>query len=241
MEEMTKRFLNWASILEECTRVQVQMTSEMPFIFPHVALMPDAHPMDDVRHEEQPRDTHQAKRTQEALARDGGSSIVSARDRTRVSGLQASQVVSLGKQFHSDREARVPHTMRRVHRQDRQRPTKGPQTSGHDSSIRPEVHTKTAVSGVFGWLLCTLRIRQMQQGAHVSPPGCRTKDLHGQPDAGQILAGSSGRTGPMRPSLLQLPHGGALRARPCTASDTRRAAARELPDSLVSSWRFGTR
>jgi len=44
MEEMTKRFLNWASILEESTRVQVQMTSEMPFIFPHVALMPDAHP-----------------------------------------------------------------------------------------------------------------------------------------------------------------------------------------------------
>jgi tRNA-splicing ligase RtcB (3'-phosphate/5'-hydroxy nucleic acid ligase) len=43
MEEMTKRFLNWASILEESTRVQVQMTSEMPFIFPHVALMPDAH------------------------------------------------------------------------------------------------------------------------------------------------------------------------------------------------------
>jgi tRNA-splicing ligase RtcB len=43
MEEMTKRFLNWASILEDSTRVQVQMTSEMPFIFPHVALMPDAH------------------------------------------------------------------------------------------------------------------------------------------------------------------------------------------------------
>lgn len=43
MEEITKRFLNWASILEESTRAQVQMTSEMPFIFPHVALMPDAH------------------------------------------------------------------------------------------------------------------------------------------------------------------------------------------------------
>lgn len=43
MEQITKRFLNWASILEESTRVQVQMTSEMPFIFPHVALMPDAH------------------------------------------------------------------------------------------------------------------------------------------------------------------------------------------------------
>jgi len=43
MEEITKRFLNWASILQESTRAQVQMTSEMPFIFPHVALMPDAH------------------------------------------------------------------------------------------------------------------------------------------------------------------------------------------------------
>ena len=43
MEEITKRFLNWASILEASTRAQVQMTSEMPFIFPHVALMPDAH------------------------------------------------------------------------------------------------------------------------------------------------------------------------------------------------------
>jgi len=43
MEEISKRFLNWASILEESTRMQVQMTSEMPFIFPHVALMSDAH------------------------------------------------------------------------------------------------------------------------------------------------------------------------------------------------------
>jgi tRNA-splicing ligase RtcB (3'-phosphate/5'-hydroxy nucleic acid ligase) len=43
MEEMTKRFLNWASILEESTRAQVRRTGEMPFIFPHVGLMPDAH------------------------------------------------------------------------------------------------------------------------------------------------------------------------------------------------------
>jgi tRNA-splicing ligase RtcB len=35
--------MNWASILEDNTREQVQMTSEMPFIYPHVALMPDAH------------------------------------------------------------------------------------------------------------------------------------------------------------------------------------------------------
>jgi tRNA-splicing ligase RtcB len=43
MEQVTKRFMNWASILEDTTRAQVQMTSEMPFIYPHVALMPDAH------------------------------------------------------------------------------------------------------------------------------------------------------------------------------------------------------
>lgn len=43
MEQITKRFMNWASILEDNTRAQVQMTSEMPFIHPHVALMPDAH------------------------------------------------------------------------------------------------------------------------------------------------------------------------------------------------------
>lgn len=43
MEQITKRFMNWASILEDNTREQVEMTSQMPFIYPHVALMPDAH------------------------------------------------------------------------------------------------------------------------------------------------------------------------------------------------------
>ena len=43
MEQITKRFMSWASILEDATREQVQMTSEMPFIYPHIALMPDAH------------------------------------------------------------------------------------------------------------------------------------------------------------------------------------------------------
>ena len=43
MEQISKRFMNWASILEDNTRDQVAMTSEMPFIHPHVALMPDAH------------------------------------------------------------------------------------------------------------------------------------------------------------------------------------------------------
>jgi len=43
MEKISKRFLNWASILEDNTRAQVEMTSKMPFIYPHIALMPDAH------------------------------------------------------------------------------------------------------------------------------------------------------------------------------------------------------
>lgn len=43
MEQISKRFMNWASILEDNTRAQVEMTSKMPFIHPHIALMPDAH------------------------------------------------------------------------------------------------------------------------------------------------------------------------------------------------------
>lgn len=43
MQQISKRFMNWASILEDATRDQVAMTSEMPFIHPHIALMPDAH------------------------------------------------------------------------------------------------------------------------------------------------------------------------------------------------------
>ena len=43
MEQISKRFMNWASILEDTTREQVEITSKMPFIYPHVALMPDAH------------------------------------------------------------------------------------------------------------------------------------------------------------------------------------------------------
>nr|WP_232531625.1 RtcB family protein [Microlunatus antarcticus] len=34
---------NWASILEPSTREQAERTALMPFVFPHVALMPDAH------------------------------------------------------------------------------------------------------------------------------------------------------------------------------------------------------
>jgi tRNA-splicing ligase RtcB (3'-phosphate/5'-hydroxy nucleic acid ligase) len=43
MEQISKRLLNWASILEDQTRQQAIRTASMPFIFPHLALMPDAH------------------------------------------------------------------------------------------------------------------------------------------------------------------------------------------------------
>lgn len=43
MEQITKKLKNWASILETETREQALRTSTMPFIHPHVALMPDAH------------------------------------------------------------------------------------------------------------------------------------------------------------------------------------------------------
>jgi tRNA-splicing ligase RtcB len=43
MEKINRRLLNWASILEDNTREQALRTASMPFIHPHVALMPDAH------------------------------------------------------------------------------------------------------------------------------------------------------------------------------------------------------
>jgi tRNA-splicing ligase RtcB len=43
VEQISKRLMNWASILEPGTRAQAEMTASMPFIFPHLALMPDAH------------------------------------------------------------------------------------------------------------------------------------------------------------------------------------------------------
>jgi tRNA-splicing ligase RtcB len=42
-ERIADRLYNWASILEDKTREQALKTASMPFIFPHVALMPDAH------------------------------------------------------------------------------------------------------------------------------------------------------------------------------------------------------
>ena len=43
MHKLAPRLLSWASILEELTHAQAETTSRLPFIFPHLALMPDAH------------------------------------------------------------------------------------------------------------------------------------------------------------------------------------------------------
>jgi tRNA-splicing ligase RtcB len=43
VETINSRLLNWASILDEKTREQALATAKLPFIYPHLALMPDAH------------------------------------------------------------------------------------------------------------------------------------------------------------------------------------------------------
>jgi tRNA-splicing ligase RtcB (3'-phosphate/5'-hydroxy nucleic acid ligase) len=43
MDTINGRLLSWASILEDNTREQAERTAAMPFIYPHLALMPDAH------------------------------------------------------------------------------------------------------------------------------------------------------------------------------------------------------
>lgn len=43
MEKLSPKLMSWASILEPSTRDQAVMTATMPFIRPHLALMPDAH------------------------------------------------------------------------------------------------------------------------------------------------------------------------------------------------------
>jgi tRNA-splicing ligase RtcB len=43
MDKITERLLSWASILEPNTAEQARVASRMPFIYPHLALMPDAH------------------------------------------------------------------------------------------------------------------------------------------------------------------------------------------------------
>lgn len=43
MERLTEKLLSWASLLDDGTREQAITTAQMPFIHPHLALMPDAH------------------------------------------------------------------------------------------------------------------------------------------------------------------------------------------------------
>jgi tRNA-splicing ligase RtcB len=43
MKKITPQLLSWASILEDNTERQARTASTMPFIYPHLALMPDAH------------------------------------------------------------------------------------------------------------------------------------------------------------------------------------------------------
>src|SRR4051795_2592744 len=43
MERLSDRLVNWASILDDETRRQAERTATLPFVRPHVALMPDAH------------------------------------------------------------------------------------------------------------------------------------------------------------------------------------------------------
>ncbi|MFS0852923.1 RtcB family protein [Microbacterium sp. 179-I 3D4 NHS] len=43
MQKLSARLLSWASMLDEKTLEQAHTTARMPFIHPHLALMPDAH------------------------------------------------------------------------------------------------------------------------------------------------------------------------------------------------------
>lgn len=43
MERLGKKLYSWASLLEDATRRQAETTAAMPFVLPHLALMPDAH------------------------------------------------------------------------------------------------------------------------------------------------------------------------------------------------------
>jgi tRNA-splicing ligase RtcB len=43
MERINERLMNWASMIEAGTLEQAEKASRLPFVFPHIALMPDAH------------------------------------------------------------------------------------------------------------------------------------------------------------------------------------------------------
>ena len=43
VQQLSRRLLSWASILDDNTREQAERMARLPFIHPHIALMPDAH------------------------------------------------------------------------------------------------------------------------------------------------------------------------------------------------------
>src|SRR5262249_36692927 len=43
VRQISKRLMSWASIVEPNVQEQAERTAAMPFIYPHLALMPDAH------------------------------------------------------------------------------------------------------------------------------------------------------------------------------------------------------
>jgi tRNA-splicing ligase RtcB len=43
VEVINSRLISWASILDDATREQAVLTAQLPIIYPHLALMPDAH------------------------------------------------------------------------------------------------------------------------------------------------------------------------------------------------------
>lgn len=43
VEQLAPKLMNWASILDPQTRAWAELAATMPFIHPHIALMPDAH------------------------------------------------------------------------------------------------------------------------------------------------------------------------------------------------------
>lgn len=58
MEQISKRLYSWATILEPQAREQAERTAAMPFVWPHLALMPDAHHRTQLQPVGRPPDVH---------------------------------------------------------------------------------------------------------------------------------------------------------------------------------------
>src|SRR5690625_8034575 len=43
MQKINDKLYSWASIIDDQALAQAKLTAELPFVTPHVALMPDAH------------------------------------------------------------------------------------------------------------------------------------------------------------------------------------------------------